>query len=51
MIEFLEDACVFWSEWYSRRVKQQWVLLDGVGKVLCKAVTVIEQLLEVRITV
>ena len=50
MIECLEDACVFWSEWYGRRVKQQWMLLDGVGKVLRKAVAVIEQLLEVRIT-
>ena len=50
VIECLEDACVFWSEWYGRRVKQQWMLLDGVGKVLRKAVAVIEQLLEVRIT-
>ena len=50
MIKLLVDARICWSEWYGRRVKQQWVLRDGVGEVQGKAVSVIKKLVEVRIT-
>ena len=50
MIKFLEDARICWSEWYSRCVKQQRVLFNCVCEVLCKAVTVVKKLVEVRMT-
>jgi hypothetical protein len=47
--EFLIDARICWGEWQCYPVKQQWVLLDGVREVLCKAVTVVNKLVEIRI--
>ena len=50
VIKLLVDARICWSEWYGRRVNQQRVLFDGVCEVQGKAVSVINKLIEVRIT-
>ena len=49
VIKCPEDTRICGSEWQGRRIKQQWVHLDGVCKVLCKAVTVIKKPVEFRI--
>ena len=50
MIKYLEDARIFGSERQGCRVQKQRVRLDGACEALCKAVSIIKKLVEVRIT-